>query len=98
MKNLKSFFARLFRSPEKPTTLASGKSPAMAQKIMTMISQTADVELTCDEVFELIDQFTEMAKRGENVAELMPMVQQHLQVCPDCREEFEALKRVLDNG
>ncbi len=25
----------------------------------------------------------------------MPLVQQHLEICPDCREEFEALMRIL---
>jgi hypothetical protein len=26
---------------------------------------------------------------------LMPIVQHHLDTCPDCREEFEALLRIL---
>jgi hypothetical protein len=98
MRNLKRFFTRIFRAPKAVKTATSGDSSAMAQKMVEMISHTAEVELTCDEVFKLIDQFSEMAQRGENVTELMPMVQHHLGMCPDCREEYEALKRVLEHG
>lgn len=98
MRNIKRLFTRIFRASKALKTATSGDSSTMAQKMVEMISHTAEVELTCDEVFELIDQFTEMAQRGENVAELMPLVQHHLGMCPDCREEYEALKRVLEHG
>jgi hypothetical protein len=98
MKNIKRFLPQVFRAPEQHKTAPSSDSSAMAQKVVEMIAHTAEVELTCDEVFELIDQFTEMTQRGENIAELMPMVQHHLELCPDCREEYEALKRVLEDG
>ena len=32
---------------------------------------------------------------GKNAAEAMPLVQDHLDRCMDCREEFEALLRAL---
>jgi hypothetical protein len=53
--------------------------------------------LTCDQVFDLIDQYTERTARGEDVAHLMPLVVAHLDICPDCREHFEALERVLES-
>ena len=70
-----------------------GKSPQEieVQSALAMIAMTHDQELTCDEVHALIDQFAEMQTRGENPAHLFPLVQRHLDMCPDCREEFEAL-------
>lgn len=65
-------------------------------KMLDMIANTAEEELTCDEVFDLLDQFTEMAQRGEDVARLMPLVHQHLQMCPECKEEYDALLRILE--
>lgn len=62
---------------------------------LRMASMTEDVELSCDEVYDLLDQFAEAAQRGEDVAALMPLVQRHLDMCPDCREEYEALQRML---
>lgn len=60
-----------------------------------MIAKTQETELSCDEVHALIGQYAEMAMAGENVAELLPLVYHHLEMCPDCREEFEALSRIL---
>lgn len=64
-------------------------------KLMRDVEHTQDVELSCDEVHRLIDQFAELTLRGQNAAQLMPLIQRHLDLCPDCREEFEALMRVL---
>ena len=52
-------------------------------------------ELDCNECFEQLDRFVETKVTGNNAAELMPMVQDHLDRCPDCREEYEALLLAL---
>jgi alkylation response protein AidB-like acyl-CoA dehydrogenase len=102
MNNLKAIYRRIFRKARSAEQPSSGRSlndhTAMAQKMMEMIVRTEEVELTCDDVFDLLDEFTEMALRGENVADLMPMVQHHLGMCPECREEYEALRRVIEHG
>ena len=72
------------------------QSPMEALKpLVGMLGRTQDVEYTCDDVYRLLDEFAEAVVRGEDVARLMPLVQLHLDLCPDCREEFEALLRVL---
>ena len=70
-------------------------SPEALRKMAEMLAHTRDVEYTCDEVLVLMDQFAEMVVRGEDAAQLMPLVQHHLEMCGDCREEFEALLRIL---
>jgi hypothetical protein len=52
-------------------------------------------ELACDECFERLDCFVEMTLTGKNATEAMPLVQDHLDRCGDCREEFEALLAAL---
>jgi hypothetical protein len=69
--------------------------PRVLRKVAQQIEMTHEVEYSCDDVLHLLDQFAEAVLRGENVAELMPLVQRHLDMCPDCREEFEALMRIL---
>ena len=49
----------------------------------------------CEEVFAVLDQFAEAVQRGENVLIFMPLVRQHLDVCPACREEYETLLKML---
>ena len=68
------------------------------KKLMHMIEHTKDVEISCDEVFALIDQYAEMAARGEDVAHLMPLVKHHLEMCADCSQEYEALMRLLESS
>lgn len=48
-------------------------------------------EIGCGECFEQLDRFIEMTLAGRNAAEALPLVQDHLERCRDCREEFEAL-------
>lgn len=59
------------------------------------IARTEAVEYSCDDVLRLLDEFAEAVLRGDDAARLMPLVQKHLEMCPDCREEFEALLRIL---
>ena len=42
-----------------------------------------------------MDECAEAALRGEDVAALMPLFQRHLDMCGDCREEYEGLLRSL---
>lgn len=64
-------------------------------KMLQALAMTEDHEISCDDVFAVLDEFTEAVKRGENVLLLMPLVRQHLDMCPDCREEYETLLRML---
>lgn len=59
------------------------------------VANTRELEYSCDDVYRLLDEFAEAIANGRDAAALMPLVQQHLDMCPDCREEFEALLRVL---
>lgn len=36
-----------------------------------------------------------MAAQGRNAANIMPQVNQHLEMCPDCREEYQTLLHIL---
>ena len=63
--------------------------------MLRMVAQTQDVEIACEEAHRLLDEFADRVARGEDAAALMPLVQQHLEMCPDCREEYEALMRIL---
>lgn len=52
-------------------------------------------EIACDECFEQLDCFVEMTLAGMDSAQAVSLVQDHLERCPDCREEFETLLTVL---
>lgn len=99
--NIKQFFQRLFGSNKQKTSSSQGGMQAdkseMMKKMLTMLSNTQDIELTCDEVFAVLDQFAELAAQGEDVSQLMPLVKQHLDMCPDCQDEYRVLERIVAN-
>ena len=61
------------------------------KKMVRSVSMTRPEEIGCDDCFEQIDQFVDLQLHGKNAAEAMPLVQEHLERCGGCREEFEAL-------
>ena len=69
--------------------------PEEFQKLIQMLEKTQEIEFSCDDVYNILDQYTELVYNGENTEELMPLVEHHIEICPDCREEFEALLRIL---
>jgi hypothetical protein len=88
---LKNLLRRWSRSRAHP----NGTSPEALEKMLRGLEQTRDVEVTCDEVLAVLDQVAEAVLRGEDVTRLMPLVHHHLETCADCREELEALLRIL---
>ena len=69
--------------------------PATLKKMVRSALTARPDEIGCDECFEQLDRFVEITLAGKNAAEAMPLVQDHLDRCSDCREEFEALLAAL---
>ncbi len=69
--------------------------PEQIRQLLAHVARTLPKELTCDECLEELDRFAEMTLAGRPAEEALPLVAQHLAICRDCREEFEALLRAL---
>jgi hypothetical protein len=62
------------------------------------LENTLPQEYSCAEVYQLLDQAAELAAQGADISTLMPLLHHHLEMCHDCREEYEALLNVLQAG
>ena len=96
MKNenpIHKFLDRLFH--RQRAQQADPVKLAEIQKFLHMVETTEEEELSCDEVFELLDQYVELAGNENDAASLLPLVKKHLDRCRDCHEEYEALIRVI---
>lgn len=71
------------------------ENPKDLQKVLMAVSRTREEEISCDGCFERTDRFVEAGLSGLDAAGAMPLVEDHLQKCGDCREEFEALLGAL---
>ncbi|KKK61341.1 hypothetical protein LCGC14_3015300 [marine sediment metagenome] len=67
----------------------------LKQMVRGIMSSRED-EIDCDECFEQLDHFSELSLAGKSADEALPLVKQHLETCPDCKEEFEVLLKALN--
>jgi hypothetical protein len=89
---LKNIVRKIFPSRQEGTAKLEGQQlKRLVQAVMTVRPD----EIGCDECFEQVDRFVEMELAGKDAAEAMPLVQDHLERCRDCKEEFEALLAAL---
>ena len=66
------------------------------KQIVYEVITTRSDEISCRQCFDHLDHFAEMSLVGINAAEAMPLVQDHLEHCGECRQEFEALLSALE--
>ena len=52
-------------------------------------------ELTCDECFEMLDEYVDAEASGTDADARVPGMRAHLDGCPACREEHESLRALV---
>jgi hypothetical protein len=52
-------------------------------------------EVTCEECFELLDEYVDLELAGEDADARLPGMREHLQGCPACREDHESLRDLV---
>jgi anti-sigma factor RsiW len=55
----------------------------------------ADPEVSCEECFELLDQYVDLELAGEDADARLPGMRAHLQGCPACHEDHESLRELV---
>jgi predicted anti-sigma-YlaC factor YlaD len=66
-------------------------SYSQVMNLLSSIAIAVSDQLDCDGCFELISEFAEAELRGETLSENLKKVELHLQQCPCCAYEYEAL-------
>jgi hypothetical protein len=67
----------------------------LVEQLIKSLQVTHEEECACDEFHDLMDQYAETDIRGEDAARLMPLLKNHLEICHECCEEYDALLNVL---
>jgi hypothetical protein len=62
---------------------------------LRVLESVREEDAPCDEVYTRIDEYVEREVDKKDAAQLMPLVREHLDMCSDCCEEYEALLDVL---
>jgi hypothetical protein len=70
---------------------------AALTQLMQQVAKTEEGQYTCEETFALLDEYAELVVSGAEAAALMPLVEAHLRVCPECGPRFDALRTILES-
>ncbi len=84
---LQRFRSRFHREEKLPDEVV--------REFLRVLEEIRAQDVSCREVFAQLDQYVEKEVRGEDVARLMPLLKEHLDLCSECCEEYEALLNVL---
>jgi predicted anti-sigma-YlaC factor YlaD len=60
------------------------------------VYKTQDEEIDCAQLYDTIAQFVDMQVSGQDAAQILPLVQQHLDQCPDCHDLYESLRTMAE--
>ena len=55
----------------------------------------AGYEVSCEECFELLDEYVELELKGADADARIPGMRNHLDGCGACREEHESLRALV---
>jgi hypothetical protein len=84
---------------EELATSEQGKknNPAW-QTLLKSVLETEEIEIDCQECYELLDSYAELLLTSAEPAQIMPAVEQHLKQCNCCLHELEALMIMLQEA
>lgn len=67
-------------------------------KMLTFLVQnTKPMETPCEECLRQLGTFVEASLDGKTPIEAFELVREHLAMCWECREEYEALREAVEN-
>jgi hypothetical protein len=65
------------------------------EELLVRLLGPAGREVTCEECFELLDEYVEVELAGADARSRLPGMAEHLQGCPACREDYESLRELV---
>lgn len=63
--------------------------------ILRVLDEVPVEEISCADLYTKLDEYVEREVDQRDAAYLMPVIREHLDMCPECCEEYEALLDVL---
>jgi hypothetical protein len=71
-------------------------SPEAVEGILRVLESVQVRQMSCSQVFTLLDQYVERELQDHEAAKVMPLLREHFDMCPDCCEEYEALLEAVE--
>lgn len=91
--NIQNLFQRIQNTFAPPQKLED----EVVLKFLRVLEHARRDELSCSEIYARLDEFVETEVQTKDAGKITPLLREHLDMCPDCCEEYEALLAVLEN-
>ena len=65
------------------------------RKVLARLLGPIGPEVTCEQCFELLDEYVELELAGDDADARLPGVRAHLEGCPACHDDHESLRGFL---
>ena len=92
MRELLQKIAHNFRQDHQPL------SDEVVIGFLRVLEEARIQDVPCSEVYSRLDEYVDKDVHGRDAASLIPLLREHLDCCPDCYEEYEALLRILQTS
>jgi hypothetical protein len=69
----------------------------MSDPLLSRLLGPAEPEVSCEECFERLDEYVEVELAGGDPERAVPGMAAHLDGCPACREDHEALRALVSD-
>jgi hypothetical protein len=66
-------------------------TPEDKRTLVKRLLGPSEPEVTCEQCFELLDEYVELELQGEHADKRLPGLRAHLEGCPACHEDHESL-------
>src|SRR6476660_2941552 len=96
IKNADMHIQDIIKRIRQSLGLKKGISNEAVVGILRVLEEVPEeAEISCGELFVKLDEYVEREVNKKDAAVIMPVIREHLDVCPDCCEEYEALLDIL---
>ncbi|HLF73564.1 MAG TPA: hypothetical protein VI524_04425 [Anaerolineales bacterium] len=65
---------------------------------LRVLENVREEDISCTEIYSKLDEYVERQVSRKDAAQLMPLIREHLDVCEECCEEYEALLNVINGN
>jgi hypothetical protein len=70
----------------------------VVMRFLKILEQVREEDLSCSDMYARLDEFVEAEiKHGQDASTLTPLIHEHLDMCSDCCDEYEALLNVVEH-
>lgn len=67
-------------------------------KFLQVLENARAEEMTCSELYSHLDEFVEREVSSKDAEKVAPLIREHLDLCSECCEEYEALLAVIEHS